>query len=66
MYIIQKNKKSLAKKICDKIPNRFVVSYKNKNRRMWDLIPILLSFYNAVLLPFEMSFNDLSERKPSL
>lgn len=33
-----------------------IVSYKNPIRSSWDAVPMLLSVYNALIIPFEFSF----------
>lgn len=33
-----------------------IISYKTQSRRYWDLIPMTLSVYNALIIPFEISF----------
>jgi hypothetical protein len=44
------------KRLCRKLPRRAVVSYRNNLRTLWEWIPIMLSIYNAILIPLEISF----------
>ena len=34
-----------------------IISYKNRAKRAWDLLPILLSFYNAFRIPLDFTFS---------
>lgn len=43
--------------LCSKVPKSMLVSCRNKWRKMWDLIPMTLSIYNAILIPFIMSYS---------
>ena len=38
------------------MPPYLIVSCKNLIRQRWDLIPMVLSVYNAFLIPFDISF----------
>lgn len=53
--------KSPIKRCCHRLPSSYIVSYREYYRRLWDLIPIVLSIYNAILLPYELSYHNLSE-----
>lgn len=45
---------------CSKLPNRCKCSFKNRYRKIWDLVPITLSIFNAILIPYEISFGEIS------
>lgn len=56
----KKKGQSLAKKCCNWLPQNPKFSYKGKIRKAWDLVPIFLSLYNAFVIPYTMSFGELS------
>ena len=41
-------------KFCERMPRKWIISYKNKRRAQWDLIPMMLSIYNAFLIPYQI------------
>ena len=51
-----KRTKTLAHKICNQVPKKLIVSFKNKYRSTWELIPMTLSLYNAITIPLEFSY----------
>jgi hypothetical protein len=38
------------------MPKSLIISYKNPIRANWDLAPMILSTYNAIIIPLELSF----------
>lgn len=52
----KKKKKSIISSCCNCVPKSFVISCKNPLRQSWDLVPMMLSIYNAVVIPFDISF----------
>lgn len=51
-----KRKKGAIEKCCAKVPRKMIISFKNPFKAKWDLLPMLLSVYNAMLIPFQFSF----------
>lgn len=51
-----KIKMPCMQRICNKIPKRMLISYKSTWRKMWTFVPMILSVYNALIIPFEFSF----------
>lgn len=46
--------------MCQCLPHaKCKVSFKNRYRKMWDILPILLSIYNATVIPYQMGFGPL-------
>jgi hypothetical protein len=41
---------------CKRIPPNMILSYKNSLRQMWDAVPMMLSIYNALVIPYYFSF----------
>ena len=40
-------------------PMWLIISRKNYYRKRWVIIPILLSIYNAIMIPYEFSFGKM-------
>lgn len=38
------------------IPKKMIISHNNSLLRTWESIPMGLSIYNALIIPFEISF----------
>lgn len=42
--------------VCNLIPACMIISYKNKARRLWEVLPAILSIYNTLTIPIELTF----------
>lgn len=50
-------KKTRLHKLCDRLPQiGYKMSFKNNYRKLFDLVTMCLSIYNALLIPYEISF----------
>ena len=52
----KKKKEPFIMKCCKKMPAKFIISYKSTIRQIWDFVPMALSIYNALLIPYSLSF----------
>ena len=41
-----------------RIPRRYMISYKSKNKNRWDLLILLFAVYNSLMIPFEQAFKS--------
>lgn len=53
-HLRHNNSKSCMFKFCKKMPKKWIISFKNKRRSQWDMIPMLLSIYNAFMIPYQI------------
>ena len=56
--VLRKRRKNcrLLRLCCSKVPPRIIISYKNRLRRAWEVVPTILSLYNALMIPLNFSF----------
>ena len=40
-----------------KVPKRFIIPYRNKKKKIWDMIVILFAIYNSFAVPLEISMD---------
>lgn len=52
----KKNRSFNAMKCFGRIPKWMIISYKTRAKQTWNLVPMVLSTYNALIIPIEMSF----------
>jgi hypothetical protein len=41
---------------CEKVPLKMIISYKNPILSAWEAVPMILSLYNALIIPLYFSF----------
>jgi hypothetical protein len=42
---------------CFKIPLKYIITYKNKNKEKWDIFIILMAIVNSFCVPLQLSFD---------
>ena len=49
-----------------KIPEKYIVSYKNKTKLKWDYFVLVLAIWNAIVIPFDQAFEPYALREGSI
>jgi hypothetical protein len=56
--VVPKTKRKLIDfcKSC-KVPEKYIISYKNKNKKIWDMFVLMLAMYNSMMIPMDQAFS---------